>query len=121
MPSPSKSDIIRGMFAAYQSRDRLSVERVFAGDFRFTSPYDDGIDQAAYFERCWPGNERIRMNVIERIFEHGDEAFVTYKCTTKDGQEFRNTEFFRFDGDRIRSVDVYFGACYRNGVFVKQT
>jgi ketosteroid isomerase-like protein len=120
MASPSKSDLVRSMFAAYQSKDRSSVERVFADDFRFTSPYDDAIDKAGYFERCWPGNEFIRMNVIERIFEQGDEAFVTYKCITNHGKEFRNTEFFRFAGDRIRSVDVYFGASYRNGVFVRE-
>ena len=120
MASPSKSDIVRGMFAAYQAKDRASVERTFADDFRFTSPYDDGIDKAAYFKRCWPGNERIKLNVIERMFEQGDEVFVTYKCATHDGSEFRNTEFFRFDGGKIRSIDVYFGASYRNGVFVKQ-
>ena len=120
MASPSKSDIVRSIFAAYQSKDRLGVERVFADDFRFTSPYDHAIDKAGYFERCWPGNESIRTNVIERIFEQGDEAFVTYKCISNDGKEFRNTEFFRFDGDRIRSVDIYFGASYRNGVLVRE-
>jgi ketosteroid isomerase-like protein len=120
MASPSKSDIVRSLFAAYHSRDRISVERVFADDFRFTSPYDDAIDKAAYFERCWPGSEFIKTNVIERIFEQGDEAFVTYQCITNDGKEFRNTEFFRFEGDRIRSVDVYFGASYKSGVLVKE-
>ena len=55
MASPTKSDIVRSMFAAYRSKDRLAVERVFADDFRFTSPYDDAIDKTACFERCWPG------------------------------------------------------------------
>ena len=32
----------------------------------------------------------------------------------------RNTEFFTFAGDRIRRIDVYFGATYQDGVFVKQ-
>lgn len=120
MTSQNRSTIIRSMFAAYQAKDRQGVARMFSDDFRFTSPYDDGIDKAAYFERCWPGNDFIRTNVIERIFEQGDEAFVTYKCTTTDGKEFRNTEFFIFDGDRIRSIDVYFGASYRNGVFATE-
>jgi hypothetical protein len=39
---------------------------------------------------------------------------------TKEGKRFRNTEFFRFDGERIRSIDVYFGASYKDGAFVKQ-
>src|SRR3954463_7390888 len=118
--STGKSEILRNVFAAYHAKDRATLERTFADDFSFTSPYDDGIDKSGYFERCWPGNERIKLNVIERIFEKADEAFVTYKCTTHDGTEFRNTEFFRFDGDKIRSIEVYFGASYKNGVFVKQ-
>jgi ketosteroid isomerase-like protein len=117
VPQSSRSDIVRAMFAAYRARDRAGVERRFADDFSFTSPYDDRIDKTAYFEWCWAGNDRISSNVIERIFEQGDEAFVTYQCTTTDGEQFRNTEFFRFDGERIRSIDVYFGASYRNGVF----
>ena len=39
----------------------------------------------------------------------------------QERKEFRNTEFFAFDGDRIKSIDVYFGASYENGVFVKRT
>jgi ketosteroid isomerase-like protein len=118
---PTRSDVIRSMFAAYRNKDRKAVEDALADDFTFTSPYDDAIDKATYFARCWPvGLERIVANEIERIFEQGDEAFVTYRAVTTDGHEFRNTEFFVFEGERIRSIDVYFGATYRDGVFVKQ-
>src|SRR3954452_7599610 len=120
MTSRGKSDIIRGMFAAYLSKDRGAAERVLADDFTFTSPYDDAIDRATYFERCWPNSQRIKAFDVERIFEEGNEAFVTYRIVNEDGNEFRNTEFHCFDGDRIRRVEVYFGATYRNGGFVKQ-
>ena len=96
------------------------MEAAFTDDFTFTSPYDDRIDKATYFERCWPNSERIiKGHVIERISEQGDGAFVTYLCATKAGDEFRNTEFLTFDGDRISAIDVYFGASYRDGEFVK--
>ena len=118
---PTKPDIIRGMFEAYRTWDRKAVEDALADDFTFTSPYDDAIDKLAYFERCWPLSlDRIQTNEVERIFAQGDEAFVTYRVVTKKGDEFRNTEFFVFAGDRIKSIDVYFGASYRDGVFVKQ-
>ena len=116
----SRSDIIRHCFGAYKSKDRKALEELLSDDFTFTSPYDDAIDKATYFERCWPNSEQIREHVIERIFREDDAAFVTYKCITDDGKEFRNTEFFTFMGDRIKTVDVYFGATYRNGAFVKQ-
>jgi hypothetical protein len=47
-------------------------------------------------------------------------AFVTYRCVVRDGKSFRNTEFFSFEGDRIRRIDVHFGATYQDGIFVKQ-
>jgi ketosteroid isomerase-like protein len=116
----SKSELIRALFAAYMSNDRKAVENYFTGDFRFTSPYDDRIDKATYFERCWRVSDWIERQQLEKIFVEDDEAFVTYEVTTKDGKRFRNTEFFRFAGDKISSIDVYFGAAYQDGVFVKQ-
>src|SRR3954454_9055352 len=118
--SANKSDLIRALFAAYMTNDRASVENSFTDDFRFTSPYDDRIDKATYFERCWRASDWIETQQLEKIFVEGDEAFVTYEVVTKEGKRFRNSEFFRFDGDKIRSIDVYFGATYKDGVFVKQ-
>ena len=43
---------------------------------------------------------------------------MTYLCSTEGGKTFRNTEFLTFSGDRIASVNVYFGAAYQDGVFV---
>jgi ketosteroid isomerase-like protein len=120
MPRASKAEIIRVIFAAYMSNDRKVVENALADDFRFTSPYDDQIDKATYFERCWRNGDWIERHEIERIFVEGDEAFVTYKCTAKGGKNFRNTEFFSFEGDRVKRIDVYFGATYENRVFVRQ-
>jgi ketosteroid isomerase-like protein len=120
MPDKSRSDAILGYFAAYKSRDSKHLEQALSDDFTFTSSYDDRIDKATYFERCWPNFARIREHVVEQIFEQGDEAFVLYRCLAHDGKEFRNTEFFRFQGERLKEVQVYFGATYRNGQFVKQ-
>lgn len=116
----SKSEIIRSLFAAYKTRDRSALDALLADDFTFTSPYDDAIDKSTYFERCWPNSLTIRENITERIFEQGDEAFVTYKCIAADGKQFRNTEFFTFANGKVRSVDVYFGASYLDGKFVPQ-
>ena len=116
----NKTKILRALFAAYLSNDRRAVEDAFTEDFRFTSPYDDEIDRATYFARCWRGSDWIERQELERIFVEGEGAFVTYRCVAKGGKSFRNTEFFTFEGDRIKRIDVYFGATYENGAFVKQ-
>jgi len=120
MAGASKAETVRGIFAAYLANDRAFVAEALSDDFRFTSPYDDNIDKPTYFERCWKGSDWIERHELERIFVEGDEAFVTYRCVAKGGKTFRNTEFFVFDGDKVKRIDVYFGATYDNGVFVKQ-
>ena len=118
MSRPSKSEIVRRCFAAYTSKDRKAVEELLADDFTFTSPYHDAIDKVAYFERCWPNSEWIRTHILEKVWEQEGEVFVRYRCIANDGKEFRNSEFFTFDGDKIRSVEVYFGPTYKDGAFV---
>ncbi len=120
MADRDRSEIIRALFAAYLSNDREAVENAFTEDFRFTSPYDHEIDKVTYFERCWRNTGWIERHELEKIFIQGDEAFVIYKCVTKGGRSFRNTEFFAFEGEEIKRIEVYFGATYQNGVFVRQ-
>jgi ketosteroid isomerase-like protein len=121
MSDRNRAEIIRAIFAAYISNDRKAVEDSFTDDFRFTSPYDDEIDKATYFARCWRVSDWIERHELEKILVEGDEAFVTYKCRAKGGKKFRNTEFFIFEGDKIKRIDVYFGATYHNGAFIRQS
>lgn len=116
-----REHLIRNLFAAYLGNDRQQVADVLADDFRFTSPFDDGLDKAAYFERCWKDTGWIARHDIERIFVQGDEAFVTYRCLSTDGRSFRNTEFFSFTGAKVCRIDVYFGAAWQNGRFLPQS
>ncbi|MER9492636.1 nuclear transport factor 2 family protein [Mesorhizobium sp. M0006] len=120
MPGKSRAELIRGYFSAYQANNKAAVAAVLADDFTFTSPYDDAIERATYFERCWPDSPAFNSIVIERICEDEDAAFVLYRCETAGGKTFRNAELHLFHDDRLRAVEVYFGASYRDGVFVAQ-
>jgi ketosteroid isomerase-like protein len=115
--SGSKPDIIRGIFAAYLANDRAYVEGVFADDFRFTSPFDDDLDKRTYFERCWKDTGWIKRHELETIVSEGDAAFVTYLCVAQGDRSFRNTEFFRFIGEKVSRIDVYFGPSWLDGAF----
>src|SRR6202165_4996574 len=121
MSDRNRAEIIRAIFAAYISNDRKAVEDYFTDDVRFTSRYYDESDKSTYFARCWRVSDWIERHELEKIFVEGDEAFVTYKCLAKGGKKFRNTEFFTFQGDKIKRIDVYFGATYHNGAFIRQS
>lgn len=110
--------LIRDLFAAYLADDRQRVADALAEDFCFSSPFDDALDKAAYFERCWKDTGWIARHDIERIFVRGEEAFVTYLCLAIDGRSFRNTEFFAFAGGKVRRIEVYFGAAWQDGRFL---
>lgn len=109
MPSSDRTRLARACYEAYETGDRQALENVIAEDFAFWSPYDDGIDRATYFERCWPNNETLAVFDLKRLHELGDEVVVTYEAERKDGSRFRNTEVLTFDGDQLKLVEVYFG------------
>jgi uncharacterized protein (TIGR02246 family) len=103
------AELARRCYEAYVSKDRQVVENLLSADFAFTSPYDDHIDRAEYFERCWPNSERIRAFHFEKIVEDDDNVFVLYECELNSGARFRNTERLVFEGGKIKEVQVYFG------------
>ena len=102
-------DLIRGYLAIYKSADRTAIERLLTDDFTFTSPYDDHINRAAYFERCWPLAGTFEYHDLKKIFMEGNECLVLDEGAAKNGKVFRNAEFFRIEGGRIRPVEVFFG------------
>jgi uncharacterized protein (TIGR02246 family) len=102
-------DLIRACFRAYEKKDRAAIEALLAPDFTFTSPLDDCIDRARYFERCWPNSAHIGVVHIEKLFTQGNEGFAQYRLEPKGKPAFRNTEFFTTRDGLITHVDVYFG------------
>ncbi|PAQ05765.1 hypothetical protein [Mesorhizobium temperatum] len=79
MPVKSRSDLIRSYFAAYRANDRSVIEAVLTGDF--TSPYDDAIDRATYFARCWPNSTLFKSIPVERICE--DATVLSFSIAAK--------------------------------------
>ena len=116
MQDTKLTGIVHAYIGAYESENREVAETLLSDDFIFTSPNDDAIDRATYFERCWPNSDIVRDQHIEKIVVDGDKAFVTYLCSSEGGKSFRNTEFLTFVDGRIASVNVYFGASYQDGV-----
>ncbi|CAE6737628.1 nuclear transport factor 2 family protein [Paraburkholderia haematera] len=104
------STLIRDYFAAYERKDRSAIEPLLSDDFAFSSPRDDHLSKAAYFEHCWPFNEQIERIHIDRLFVEDNEAFVTYACKPGGRTAFRNAEFIRTRNGQIVEVTVYFGS-----------
>ena len=105
----SREQTVRGLYDAYLQGRKDIAAGMMTEDFTFSSPRDDHIDRLAYFSRCWPEPPPFRDIEIEHLEIADDEAVVRYRAEKHDGGAFRNMEVMRFRGDRIASVDVYFG------------
>lgn len=101
--------IARATYQAYVDKDRDALEALIAEDFHFTSPLDNRLDRATYFERCWPNAERIEDFGYMHLVPDGDRVIVTYEGRTRDGKGFRNTEILTVRGAQLVDAEVYFG------------
>jgi hypothetical protein len=103
------SELARKYYAAFAAKDRGFMEANLADGFTFTSPYDDHIDRATYFERCWPNSGGVQEIPVLSAVANGDEVFVLYEFKTATGPTYRNVERMTFEGGKLKSVEVYFG------------
>ena len=101
--------LVRGAYEAYVAKDRSRLEKSLAPDFHFTSPLDNRLDRATYFERCWPNSKQAAAFDFINLVADGHRVFVTYEGRTTSGHRFRNTEIVAVRGNHIVDVEVYFG------------
>jgi len=107
------TDVVRACFEAYLTQDRDRAESIIAPGFTFTSPQDDHIDRAAYFERCFPTAHRLRsQRILQAVPGEGDDVFVMYEYERLDGATHRNTELITVRDGQIVDVQVFFGGRY---------
>jgi ketosteroid isomerase-like protein len=106
----ASEDVVRAMFVAYRDGDRAAAETLLAPTLVFTTPQDDHLDRAAYFERCFPTAERFARQEIQATAVAGNGVFVMYEYELADtGETYRNTELHTVDGQHITVIQVFFG------------
>jgi hypothetical protein len=105
----NRIQLVKGLYDAFMSGDRKFYEEHLSSDFIFSSPVDVELDRAGYFKRCWPGaGKGGKINYI-RFIESENEVVVTYESISSDGSKGRNTEIISFKGNKVSSIEVYFG------------
>lgn len=106
----AKEKTIKAYFAGWVQKDWNQVEKNLAPGFTFSSPNgDDHLSTAKFKEKCWVQAAHIQRFNFIRFAEAGTGAYVTYQLFTTDSAHFSNTEYFDFDGEKIRSIEVFFG------------
>ena len=110
----SNAECVRAMFKSYRTQDRATADRLLADDFVFTSPQDDHIDKASFFERCFPTADRfVSQELLHVVPAEGDDVFVMYEYELKTGERHRNVELLTVRDGRITESQVFFGGRVR--------
>jgi ketosteroid isomerase-like protein len=102
-------EVVRAYYRAYEEQDRETLERLTAEGFTFSSPRDDRIDRAEFFERCYPNPDLAGFEFKRLTAIADDEVLVTYELVRKDGTRGRNTEILGVEDGQLTSAEVYFG------------
>jgi ketosteroid isomerase-like protein len=101
--------VVQKYFQAYTDKDRAAIEAVVDETFRFSSPWDNRIDRATYFGRCWKVSDAIVGRKTIHMLADGDRVFVTYELAFTSRRIARNTEIITLRNGKIVDVEVYFG------------
>ena len=103
-------DVVRALFEAYLAGDREVAERLVGNGLTFTSPQDDHIDRAAYFDRCFPTAQRlVSQEILRLVGDGGDGVFILYEYELKTGERHRNSEFITVRDGQVMEIQVFFG------------
>ena len=104
------ADTVRAFFASYRAQDRAAAERLVADEFVFTSPQDDHIDRATFFQRCFPTADRFKDHELLAVVPtEGDDVFVLYEYELDGGQRHRNAEVITVRDGQVTESQVFFG------------
>lgn len=106
----SSIEVVEQMFSSYINQDRAAAEKLAADELVFTSPQDDHIDRATYFEKCFPTASRVKWQEIRRLAAATDEdVFVMYEYELVDGGVHRNSELITVRDGKVAEIQVFFG------------
>lgn len=111
---PDEIAVVRACMESYIAQDRARAERLIAADYRFTSPQDDGIDRAAFFEYCFPTADRFRtQEILALVPAGGGDVFLMYEYELKTGGRHRNVEVATVRDRQLVETQVFFGGRVR--------
>ena len=107
----AKSDVVRALVQSYLHQDTAAADQLLADDFTFTSPQDDHIDKATFFERCFPASVLLESHrLVDVVPTEDDDVFMRYEYESlQTGQRHSNVEVHTVRGGKVTEIQVFFG------------
>ncbi|MDQ0585296.1 nuclear transport factor 2 family protein [Streptomyces rishiriensis] len=106
----SPTAVVEAAFQHYRSQNRGAALALYAEGFTFTSPQDDHLDKATFFERCFPTAHRMKEQRLLHVVPVDEElVLVHYEYVIMTGDRHRNVEAITVRDGLIQEVQVFFG------------
>ncbi len=108
--SDANVEVARSLLQAYIDQDRPRAETLLADELTFTSPQDDHIDRAAYFDRCFPTADHFSsQTLLHAVALDEHDVVIAYEYELHGGERFRNTEIITVSRGQATEIQVFFG------------
>jgi ketosteroid isomerase-like protein len=110
IPMP-KADVVRALVQSYLDQDATAADQLLADSFTFTSPQDDHLDKATFFERCFPANTQLDSHrLVDVVPTESDDVFIRYEYESlQTGQRHSNVEVHTVRDGKVTEIQVFFG------------
>jgi ketosteroid isomerase-like protein len=108
-------EVVRETYRCFREQDLAGMEKILADDLVFTSPQDDHIDRATFFERCFPTKNRFaRYTLLHAVDVDDHHVASVYEYELADGSgTFRNAELHTVRDHQVQEIQVFFGGRVR--------
>lgn len=109
-----KEKAVKAYYSGFEMHDWNQVVNQFADGFTFTCSVDNSVpvqkfNVEKFKENCWGTSKFFKKVNYVKMVEKGSELFLLVEITTTDDKTVRNVDYFNFSGDKIKSIEVFFG------------
>jgi len=102
--------VVERFMASYRKQDLAAAEALAGDELVFTSPQDDHIDRATWFDKCFPTSDRFTSQEVKYLVQASDEdVFLMYEYELAAGGRYRNTELITVRDGQVVEIQVFFG------------
>lgn len=108
MATKDAKSIANEMLAAWTSGDFARTRALLHDDATFDGPLGETHGGDRYVEGVREFAKTIDRAEIHKVIAEGDDVCLVYDLITRAGTAIPTVGIYRVEGDRVRSVRVYF-------------
>jgi len=104
-----KEKVVRAYYTGFETHNWNLVASQLADGFTFTTPINDHISVKEFKDECWGTNRFTKKVHFIKWAQSRNDLVLLGGINTTDNKLVRNVDIYTFSGERIKSIEVFFG------------